>query len=152
MFCAAWFIEIEGCPSISIKQDILLSYVGFIKSHLTIMTASKSQHKFRWNHLLAIIYVCIVSCSISVIFMDSKDAFSGLLAVIVTLPWSIASVFCVSFLFPHIFDHSALPGVLLIVLSGAINTWFLVYIPARLKRANQSNSQQDDRANDPLRG
>jgi hypothetical protein len=71
-------------------------------------------------------YLFLVALSLAFMIADNRDAFCGLPAIVVTWPSSMMIFFLVDFFHPASFD-SMLPGIVVILISAAINSFCLFY-------------------------
>ena len=89
------------------------------------------REKILWRLLLPVIYAVLLSVAIVYLFtMAPTDEFCGLPAMMLSLPWSVLSVFLVAIISPGVLESSLIPGVVLILISGGI--W--IYLLWRLGR------------------
>jgi len=99
------------------------------------------QTSIRWNVVFAAIYVFLFACSLYFMLeVAEQDAFAGLFAVTLTLPWSLLMIPIVVVM-PSAFE-SIIPGIMIVTLGALINTLLLVYgfswIKALLKKKTKS--------------
>ena len=81
----------------------------------------------RWNVVLAVIYVFLVACSLYFMFeVAAHDAFCGLPAITLSLPWSYFMFLIVEAVIPSAFK-SIVSGTIIIILGALINTLLLLY-------------------------
>lgn len=90
---------------------------------------------FIFRAILPGIYGLILIASLVVLFENaSRDAFCGLLAIVVTLPWSMLFIFLLDHIAaPQIFD-SMIPGIIVILLAGGINVYIMYLIGYTIDR------------------
>jgi Na+-transporting NADH:ubiquinone oxidoreductase subunit NqrD len=85
------------------------------------------QTSIRWNVVFAAIYVFLFACSLYLVLeVAAQDAFVGIFAVTLTLPWSLVMIPIVAAVMPSAFD-SIIPGTIIVTLGAVINTILLVY-------------------------
>lgn len=88
----------------------------------------------RWNLVLAVTYFIIFAFSVVYAYiMAPVTAFCGLYAIVLTLPWSLIATGFFSAVCPDAFN-SMIPGAVIILLSGIINTSLILFAPSLMAR------------------
>ena len=81
--------------------------------------------------LLASTYAVLVGAAVLWMFIHAQESpFAGVLAVLLTLPWSLLALPLAIFL-PNVFDGSLLPGTLLIGAGACVNVRLLLHAGAK---------------------
>ena len=90
---------------------------------------------FTFRAIFPGIYGLIVIASLIVLFENARsDAFCALLAVVVTLPWSLLFILLLNYIAsPQIFD-SMVPGIIIVCVAGTINGYLLYLIGYAIDR------------------
>lgn len=89
----------------------------------------------RWHLILAAVYVCVLVFSVAYMHI-ATDEFRALLAICVTLPWSLIAISIISLMQPDVF-RSLVAGTVIVCLSGALNLFIILSIPRFLKWIKQ---------------
>jgi hypothetical protein len=87
------------------------------------------------TQILPVIVVWVYASAVAVAIaymlrMAQHDAFCGLPAVVLTMPWSMLLTFAVALVAPGIFD-SIIPETLIMLISATANGWILFKIALR---------------------
>jgi hypothetical protein len=72
-------------------------------------------------------YLFLVALSLAFMIADDHDSFSGLPAIVVTLPSSLIFFFITEIFHSNSYD-SIVPGIVMVLISAAINSFCLFYL------------------------
>jgi len=88
--------------------------------------------------------VLLILALIYLFRMAEVDAFCGLPDILLTAPWSLLLVGVVAVIAPEIFEHSLIPGVALISISGMVWLSLLWWLGRALDRFRGSQKKGDN--------
>jgi hypothetical protein len=87
--------------------------------------------------LLPVVYELLVVAALGWMFLHATEtAFAGLFALVLTLPWSVPTVFIVNVLRPSIFEWSLIPATVLVSGCAGLNGILLFFLVRRVAKAH----------------
>src|SRR5262249_49596096 len=93
----------------------------------------ESTHDMKKRVLLPAAYAAFVIAALVWMFLHAKQTpLAGVLALILTAPWSVLAVLAITLLSPGIFDSSLIPGTLVVLICACVNGAILFRVGARI--------------------